>query len=719
MAQLHTIQTNFASGELDPTMAFRSDTGAYQNGAARLKNVLLLSTGGARRRWGTDHLATEVGRTRLLPFEFSAGERYVLALSNTRLDVYSLTGSLLGTVTGCTWGAAELFELSYAQVADVMIVCHQSWRPQVIRRTGPATFTVSAFAFDQSADGNKIYQPYFKFADDSVRLSAAATTGSTTITASSGVFAADLVGERLRWEDVEIEITAYTNATTLTGTVKGTLKGNYDINPFRTEIGSAVVEVTHVGHGFSTGDSVTIAGANGVGGIVAANLAGTFTVTLIDDNRYSITVAAAATESVDGGGPNVTFTGAALATRNWAEPVFCTRNGWPGAVAFHEGRLWFGGTRGVPDGLWSSKTYLFFNFDVGDGLDTDAIAVTVGSEDISNIRHLISHRELQIFTPTGEFYAPPPQGGGLTPANMRVRRQTPYGASMVTPLPLDGATLYVQASGKAVREFIYSDGEDGYTSTNLNILSSHIINTPHDMAVLFGSSERTEQYALLVNGDGTMAVFHSARAESLAGWTSWEMGDGSFDAVCVLGGEVFLSVNRAGSYRLEKINPDSLLDGRLSYTAGSATAHWTVGAIFYNRTVHVTSGGYSLGTYTVGPTGALTLDAEVDTIDVGYAFEFEIETLPVNMTLPNGPTFGLPKRINRVIAALDTTLAVSISGNRLELRQVTDDFSTEPQAFTGTKEFYLLGYGRNPTVTVTQTEPLDCTVLGLLMEVTS
>jgi hypothetical protein len=118
--------------------------------------------------------------------------------------------------------------------------------------------------------------------------------------------------------------------------------------------------------------------------------------------------------------------------------VFATPNGWPAAVAFHDGRLWFGGTTAQPDGLYGSTINQYFNFDVGEGLDNQAVQVAIGSEDISNIQHIVSNRDLQIFTATSEFIAPRSNAQVLTPANTRVLRQTPYGCSFVTPIPFDG-----------------------------------------------------------------------------------------------------------------------------------------------------------------------------------------------------------------------------------------------------------------------------------------
>ena len=716
-------QTNFSSGELDPLMDMRHDTGAYINGARKLRNAALLNQGGVARRPGTRHFAALSGRTRLIPFEFSSTERYLFALSSGSLKVYDLDGTLLQTLSA-PWTADYLFKLTFAQAADVMILCFPVMQPQIVRRTGLTTFTISNLVFDTSVNGQQIFQPYYKYSADDVTLSSSATTGTTTLTASTAIFSANHVGTRFRWFDVEIAITAVASGTSATGTVQGKLEGRYDFDPYKTAEGSNVVEVTHVLHGFSTGASLTLTGANATGGIASTSLNGTRTITVVDDNTYTFVAGANATSSVDGGGPNVKFSGTNLPTRNWAEPSFSPVAGWPGAVTFHEGRLWFGGSFSQPDGLWGSRIAAFFNFDVGDGEDNQSIQVTVGSDDISSVLHLVSNRHLQIYTATGEFFVPRNQQSAATPTNITISRQTPYGSSFVTPQPFDGATVYLQASEKVVREFLFTDAEQAYNSPALSLLAEHLIDTPHDMSVSYGTSKSGAQYLLLVNEDGTLAVFHSARAEKLAGWTLWSTthpsGTAKFDSVTTIGERIYVSVQRGTDFNLERFalsDIDLTLDGASSFTASVATGTWTVGSLYVNRTVSVVSNSYYLGEYPVDEHGVLTLDDEVTEITVGFNYLVQIEPLPVHLQMPDGVYTGRPKRIARVILGLDTTLAVSIEGNRLIIRQVRDDFSVAPAPFTGKQEFFLLGFQRDATVTVTQTEPLPMRLLGMAMEV--
>ena len=350
--------------------------------------------------------------------------------------------------------------------------------------------------------------------------------------------------------------------------------------------------------------------------------------------------------------------------------------------------------------------------------------MSVGSDDISSVLHLISNRHLQIFTATSEFYVPRVSQSTTTPGNITIARQTPYGSSAVMPLPFDGATVYLQATRSAIREFLYTDSEQAYSAPMLTLLADHLIETPHDMNILFGTEDRPEQYLLVINSDGTIACFHSARSERLAAWSLWDTKHPSniakFDAIVSIGNRMYISVLRGTTYYLERMAKSDLeltLDCAKSYTSGSATKTWTVDAIYANRTISVVSNNYYLGDYACNGSSQIVLDDEVTAITVGFNYNVTIETLPVNVILPAGNYSGRPKRIARVILALNSTLAVSVQGNRLIIRQVTDDFSLQPSAVTGKKEFFLLGFNRDATVTITQTEPLPLRLLGMAMEV--
>ena len=210
---------------------------------------------------------------------------------------------------------------------------------------------------------------------------------------------------------------------------------------------------------------------------------------------------------------------------NWKEEAISDHRGYPQAVTFHNNRLWFGGLKSRPAGIIASRISEYFNFSVGTGEADEAIDLDIAGSEVNEVRHMLSGKDLQVFTDGGEYYIPRASDNTITPANVSVLRQTPYGISRTAPVMFDQAAGFIQKNGKAVREFIYSDIEDGYKSTSVSILAQHLIDNPKQVAVIKGNFRRPEQYAFFLNNGstypGTFAVFHSVRDEKIAGWTLW------------------------------------------------------------------------------------------------------------------------------------------------------------------------------------------------------
>ena len=94
-----------------------------------------------------------------------------------------------------------------------------------------------------------------------------------------------------------------------------------------------------------------------------------------------------------------------------------------------------------------------------------------------------------------------------------------------------------------------------------------------------------------------------------------------------------------------------------------------------------------------------------------------IATLPPEFQLADGVSVGQKRRIVRAVLDLFETLDVKAKGTKILIRNVTEDFSLEPTPVTGRKEVYLLGWGNEGSVTITQDEPLPFSLNGILLEV--
>lgn len=734
MPRMVELQTGFSAGELDPRVLAQSELKIYAQGAKLCRDMALLVGGGAERRPGTMDLADLGSKCRLIEFDFSNTQRYVVAFDAGRARVYDVNGALLTALTGAPWTAATMVEMSYSDGGDVMVLSHEEFLME-LTRTSATTFTLTPFVFARSADDKKVYQPYYKFAADDVTITPSAATGTITLTASGtagwGGFVAGHVGQRFRIYEAEVEITGVTSATLADATVHGKLEKKLDLDAFKSTAGSGVIEVTDPYHGLSTGCQVTFSGANdigansgGTGAILGTDMTGTFTVTVIDEHRYTFTAkAGTAAVSEDGGGGSIKVGLAGTATRVWAEPSISVVRGYPATACFHEGRLWLSATPSQPDGYFSSDALKHRRFDVGKGYDGQSVQGAAGLEGLSSIRHLISNGDLQVFTPTTEGVFVTDAGDPITPSNQRVKRQSVAGASYIMPQVFDGATIFVQENRRSVSEIVYSETKQGYTATPISTVAQHLTEKqPIDSAVTVGTATRPEQYAFFPLESGEVAVFHSRRSENVAGWVLWAVADAKVHSLCAVGTDIFMCVERAsdGAFRLYQFAQEPtfyVLDGAVEHTSATATIDWTLDARVRGRTLHLFSERGYLGTKAIPADGVIVTDFAITRLLVGDSFLAELETLPPRVETPAGVRDRMKKRLVRSLVEFHETDSARVDDIPVRTRQADGDPTVLPVAFSGVFEARQFNFKPSPTVRITQTEPGFMRILGLTQEV--
>lgn len=148
------IQTNFTAGELSPRLHSRVDFEKYFAGLETLENFIIFPHGGISRRPGTKFVAEvkdSTKKTRLIPFEFSDEETYVLEFGDQYFRIYKDGGRIEsppGTPVevSTSYVEADLFALQFAQSADVMWVTHPSYKPQKITRTSDTSWLINNYA---------------------------------------------------------------------------------------------------------------------------------------------------------------------------------------------------------------------------------------------------------------------------------------------------------------------------------------------------------------------------------------------------------------------------------------------------------------------------------------------------------------------------------------------------------------------------------------------
>src|SRR5690606_24642817 len=121
------------------------------------------------------------------------------------------------------------------------------------------------------------------------------------------------------------------------------------------------------------------------------------------------------------------------ATTDWDEAAFSDARRWARTALFHSQRLIFAGSRALPDHIWGSKVEAYFNFDVGEGLDAEAIDHESAETQIGAITALMNLGGLQVFSSLSEANIPVSSSNPLTPSNFSIKTQTRFGSPRVQP----------------------------------------------------------------------------------------------------------------------------------------------------------------------------------------------------------------------------------------------------------------------------------------------
>ena len=420
---------------------------------------------------------------------------------------------------------------------------------------------------------------------------------------------------------------------------------------------------------------------------------------------------------------SMTFTKVTTGTAR-RENIWGPNRGYPRLGAFYNGRLWLGGTRDKPQTLLASKAGSLLDFDIGEGLDDEAIFVTLSARKPPKITDIYAGRNLQITTTSDEFAI---LEGSTTPATAFPQSQTSNGSLFVPIQEADGASIYCDANGKTLREFVYSFNEDSYVSTDISVLSSHLINTPVATAFLTGTSSDDANWLFIVNQDGTAAVLNKLRSQDINGFVQMST-DGTFKDVAVSGDQagfvVERTINGSTVRFIELLDFDSKMDAsnRSQITGVTVTGF----SHLADQSVKVLAGSSVLSDRTVNTNGTITLTTEeatthnLETLEAGLNFTPRVQTMPINTNVGSGDNFMRLKRITRMNIKVYQTQGISIDGVPVPNRSFGGGFGSASE-FTGIIDDWhdINGWDRSTTPVISCADPTPMHIQAIEYEVES
>ncbi len=402
----------------------------------------------------------------------------------------------------------------------------------------------------------------------------------------------------------------------------------------------------------------------------------------------------------------------------WEESAFSKVRGWPSTVTFHQNRLVIGGSKSLPNHLWMSKSSDLFNFNLGKGLDDEAIEFTILSDQVNAIRDVVSSRHLLVFTTGAEWMV---SGDPLTPGNIQLNRQTTVGSytkSHVYPQQMDGATIFVSANGCQLREFLYADIEQAYQAKDITLLSNDIVRNPVDSAY---SPDSSVLYIVLE--DGTISALTYYRTEQVNAWSKLKT-EGNFKTVAVVGSDIYFCIERNGHYYLEKFQEELYSDMGKILKSATPKKNWEGLDYLNGREVYVTADGYNLGKKIIS-NGQLELENNASVITVGIGYEHIIEPLPymVESSTPHSPKayrviYGVFRILDSQTFCIDIGNGYfSVPMNKISKEQKLD---AAPNIFSGDILLRSLGWIKDldkPMWSIKSDEPNKFILLSVVNEI--
>lgn len=475
----------------------------------------------------------------------------------------------------------------------------------------------------------------------------------------------------------------------------------------------------------------------------------------------------------------------AVATDNWTLSAFSDWAGFPRTCAFYEGRLFFGGTIKQADTIFASLLNNIFIFmqrvfdqdyqaeDVEkagtaiaspSGLPltgylkvTDPFSFTLAANESSNFKWLVAGKNL-FFAKEGSEGVISGGDSIISAQNVKVSFYTSYGGGEIQAKKIDQSLLYVDRSGRYLKDFLFIDSNGSYVSIDLTALNDEIVHHGYtystngnktDNKFIQSAYDASRSVLWLVTSNFELVgITYNRQSKSLA-WHRHTLGGTAVDVlgVCVVPAKnsnfdkVYLLVRRtigaSSVIYFEHLGFDfeeqSTADGVLPYLDCIQYGYVNAGGIGLNKasgfsrligsTVACIVNGKQHPDVLVGAAGVVTLNANYPDgalVVCGFPYTSKLKLNPIQAGGDFGLSSGTLHRTDRVTARLYKTIGLKYSWNDVAYDEFFSDDVTvnNPSAlnlFSGEKaEFVDNDYATYNQLYFKHEIPFPCNILNIV-----
>lgn len=460
-------------------------------------------------------------------------------------SVTSVTAESSGTVEITSpFATANLEDIRYDQSGNIIFIACDGLQQRMVERRDNNSWSI---VFYEPEDG-----PFKTINDGPIQISSSATTGNVTLTATKPLFRTTHVGCLFQLVSVgqyDTKTLAAQNTFTDGIVVEGTgtnrtftiiLAGSWTTTTvtLQRSIGNTGVweDVSAIGPwtanvttSYADGlDNQTVAyrlgiktGAYGAGDSIAC------TLSIATGSASGVARVTGYTSSTVVSAEVLDALGSVNATDLWKEGAWSDESGWPTAVAFHEGRLFWAGNAMV----WGSIPDSYDSFDPDVVGDAGTIGRSIGSGPVDRVCWIVSSQRLLLGTQSAEYsIRASTLDEPLTPALFVMRVASSQGSSFVDPVKIDNRIVFIQRNGSKVYELSIDTRVLDYTPKDLTAINPEI-GYPGLVRIVVQRQPDTRIHC--IRSDGTVAILIEDKIEEMLAWTDIET-DGDIEDAVIL-----------------------------------------------------------------------------------------------------------------------------------------------------------------------------------------
>ena len=464
------------------------------------------------------------------------------AFTSALVDSCNVEAAGAMTITA-PWGTSDLRNIRADQSGDILFVACGGFLQRKIERRGTRSWSLVWYL---SEDG-----PYLVQNATDTTIATTAVTGDVTLTASDPIFESGHIGSlvRIRSEG-QVATASITAQNTFTGTIEVTgvgearrfaisLSGTWSATvTLQRSVGvtGSWVDVTSftINQATTYADSLDNQTVFYRLGVKTGDFTSGTVVATLDYPLGSITGAARIiqfTNATTVVAQVMSDFGSTTASRFWSFQSWSSVVGFPSAVAFYEGRLWWAGNNGI----YGSVSDDFYNYNPDTVGDSGPINRTVGSGPVDDIHWILPLQRLILGAEGAEHSVRATSFDEvLTPSNFNIKEASTLGSNGTVAAKIDSRGIFVQRGGTRLFELAFDVEVGDYRSVEATLVTPEV----GEPGIVHVAVQRLPDTRIhCVRSDGVVAVLIYNPLENVLCWVTVTT-DGEVEDVVVLPGDV-------------------------------------------------------------------------------------------------------------------------------------------------------------------------------------